>query len=262
MTIFINTRPTNRATQLTKHLTDCGYTVVDLPLLEMLPVRLTDDNTKQLANLIAGNYDVLVVISPTAAELAIHYLTRTATTGFLRNTKVVAVGQATAKVLNNANIETVIPKVASNEGMLELDAINGLTSQSTVMIWRGQGGRKLLIDVLKERDIQVDVVEWYERKLPQKTVTQYQKWTKAYDKVPKLRDKKVSVLISSGEAFDYWQSTVLTQDSPKLSDFEYVVLGSRLADKLAMMEETCHLNLNVKQIDDLFPNTIETTLTL
>src|SRR4051812_30283170 len=81
--------------------------------------------------------------------------------------RVAAVGEATAEALRNSGFADVIspPERHDSEGLLalpELAAVRG----SRVLIFRGEGGRERLREVLEERGASVAYVECYRRVKP------------------------------------------------------------------------------------------------
>ena len=65
--IVINTRPVERAAPLTRHLQAAGLSVVDMPMLTLQPRLTTDSDMILMRQWLAGEYQALVIVSPTAA---------------------------------------------------------------------------------------------------------------------------------------------------------------------------------------------------
>ncbi len=296
MPTFINTRPSQRAKPLTQALQSAGVDVLELPLLEIKPLALSSSDKQKLAELSTKTYDVLVVVSPAAAELGCQCL-RGVLGEVLGNNvpnipsdiPVVAVGQATADKLAEFAITATIPNIANNEGMLALDFLANLNQQGRVMVWRGQGGRHLLIEELRKKGVTVDVVELYQRQLPTESLPKLKQWlenTKQNTFAHTSTDKvdKPTVLISSGEAFANWVKLLsqihqgniaqnkffqkqlsknqqfinnLPTSYPqekylihKLTDFRYLALGERLGQMMLDNE------LSYQQVESLSPEMI------
>ncbi|OLF38756.1 uroporphyrinogen III synthase [Psychrobacter sp. C 20.9] len=298
--IVINTRPIARAAPLTNHLRAAGFTVVEIPMLTLRPRPTTGDDLALMRAWLAGEYKALVIVSPTAASLGLKVWqslvhnehddsgdTKTENKAADRGHKalvtpspLIAVGQATAAALNQAKIDATNyqvrqPKVANNEGMLAMPEIECLQSGDKLLIWRGLGGRRLLVDTLQARGVHIDSIAWYERSMPTEAMTQYQQWQKDFfvcnqttNTTPK--QAKPIVVVSSGAAFEHWTSIVQgareKMSEPKrsndimtdardnlpltLADFSYVVLGERLANMVAAQR------LNYWRVEDLAPDTI------
>ena len=188
----------------------------------------------------------------------------------------IAVGEATASVLNNAKVEAsnyqvLQPHIANNEGMLAMPEIERLQAGDKLLVWRGLGGRRLLVDTLLARGVHIDSIAWYERIMPVDALAQYEQWLQGFLARNSMQDTSASqpkpiVVISSGTAFEHWESIVrvvaekvleqeTARETPailpyKLSDFSYVVLGERLANMVAEQQ------LSYWRVEDLAPETI------
>lgn len=311
--VVINTRPVERAAPLTQHLQSAGLSVVEMPMLALQSRLTTDDDMALMRQWLAGDYQALVIVSPTAAAsgLAIwQALERQAREhegsgneankdheAALQSLKapshLIAVGDATAAVLNNAKIDAASyqvlqPGVANNEGMLAMPEVESLQAGDKLLVWRGLGGRRLLVNTLQARGVHIDSIAWYERKMPLNAKDEYKQWlTGLYADNLKQTDEpleqaesklKPIVIVSSGTAFEHWSRIVaevtatdereadegkserpsepqLVSEtnhrlSLKLSDFVYVVLGERLANMVAEQQ------LSHWRVEDLAPETI------
>ena len=295
----INTRPVERAAPLTRHLQQAGLTVVDIPMLALEACASSDTDMRLMRQWLAGEYQVLVIVSPTAAAsgLAIWQLlererqANSATDKEAKGTEgssrllaapshLIAVGEATAAVLNEAKLpfasyQVLQPAIANNEGMLAMPEIDSLQAGDKLLVWRGLGGRRLLVDRLQARGVHIDSIAWYERKMPINAMAQYQQWRQDFNNknaptgITASQQAKPIVIVSSGTAFEHWESIVqatktinlaaenqaMSVNVPlKLSDFAYVVLGERLANMVAEKQ------LSYWRVEDLAPETILTAI--
>lgn len=260
----INTRPSERAAPLSAHLQASGMTVVDMPMLALNPLAVSEQSLDLMRRWQAGDYQALVVVSPTAAALGLevwHKLGHEVTakdTASKTPSPIIAVGAATAAVLHAADCEVRQPKVANNEGMLMMPEIARLQAGDKLLIWRGLGGRRLLVDTLQARGVHIDSIAWYERTMPDNACTHYQQWAMSFFNKDRVRaDPKPMVIISSGTAFEHWEQVVQATNTEKnshaqrtLADFRYIVLGARLADMLDVRQ------LDFLRVEDLDPETI------
>lgn len=292
---LINTRPTDRAEPLTRHLRQAGIDVLELPLLATQPRTLSDVDHHTLKQW--HDYDVMVVVSPTAAKLFLQHLANFSTSTNAKTSLaktsmsvqppiLVAVGHATADVLQQQGLQQQgyaiqIPTTHNNEGMLAMPCIAMLQAGQRVLICRGVGGRQLLIDTLNKRGVQVDTVPLYQRQLPEQTQATFVNWVTAdwvtqthlpNDGRTEQTDALATVLISSGESFEHWQKIcqnlsvwlqrwLQTQPHKSLND-------KRLADHanlscyryLALGNRLCAMlseqQLNVTMLDSLEPQHI------
>lgn len=300
--VVINTRPIERAAPLTQCLQAAGLSVIEMPMLTLQARAATDEDRHMMRQWLAGDYQALVIVSPTAAASGLAMwqaleverqiannteLTGPALMALEVPSHLIAVGDATAAVLNNAQLPVASfqvrqPSIANNEGMLAMPEIESLQAGDKLLIWRGLGGRRLLVDTLQARGVHIDSIAWYERIMPDDAQNQYEQWlqdfyTKNAADFNALQanastDKlKPIVVISSGTAFEHWASivdTAVVQVSDektleatanknkidnvalKLSDFAYVVLGERLANMVADQQ------LSYWRVEDLAPETI------
>lgn len=295
--VVINTRPVERAAPLTHHLQAAGMTVVEMPMLTLQSRSMTDHDMTLMRQWLSGAYKALVIVSPTAAAsgLAVWQslerehkaqgsTKKRAPTAFETlgiPSPLIAVGDATAAVLNRANLDTANyqvrqPEIANNEGMLAMPEIESLQAGDKLLIWRGLGGRRLLVDTLQARGVHIESIAWYERTMPMDATIQYQQWLQAFLTHKPIQDNtllkqsKPIVVVSSGKAFEHWTNIVeeVTVDTLKtkpeeliaseienhtkltLSDFAYVVLGERLTNMVAEQQ------LSYWRVDDLAPETI------
>jgi uroporphyrinogen III methyltransferase/synthase len=163
------TRARAQASALAARLRGLGATVVEAPAIrtQALPVELPDLST----------YDLLCVTSPTGADQLFSHL-RDARA--LAGVTVAAIGPGTARALRAHGIEAdIVPARAVAEGLVEaLDAHAAARVAAPsgpaapldaaaphfprVLVARAAEGRDVLIDALRERGSDVDVVALYE----------------------------------------------------------------------------------------------------
>lgn len=290
--VIINTRPVERAAPLTEHLQAAGMSVIDMPMLTLEARPTTEQDMGLMRQWFAGDYQALVIVSPTAAASGLSVWQaleherhaqkssenasqqkETGFTGLEAPSHLIAVGEATAAVLNDAKLaassyQVLQPLIANNEGMLAMPEIDSLQAGDKLLVWRGLGGRRLLVDTLQARGVHIDSIAWYERKMPADAMTQYEQWQTQFlaqqSKQQATAQPKPIVIVSSGTAFEHWETIVKAvaakasesnkdkiAGSPlKLNDFAYVVLGERLANMVARQQ------LSYWRVEDLAPATI------
>ena len=298
--IVINTRPVERAASLTQHLQAAGLVVVEMPMLTLRPRPTTDIDIALMHQWMAGEYQALVIVSPTAAASGLvawqslehekrKYKAKDSNDKYVQRfseglslpSPLVAVGEATAAEFSQVRIDTtryqiLQPKTANNEGMLAMPEIDSLQAGDKLLIWRGLGGRRLLVDTLQARGVHIDSIAWYERTMPIDAMAEYQQWQQDFlthstaSDIALLKQSKPIVVISSAAAFEHWSSIVnngqsktlkIEQNSDAvadiaqrlsltLKDFSYVVLGERLVNMVAAQQ------LSYWRVEDLSPDTI------
>ena len=296
--VVINTRPIERAAPLTQCLQAAGLSVIEIPMLTLQARAATDADRQIMRQWLAGDYQALVIVSPTAAASGLAMwqalelerqkpnntpkLAESVVMALESPSHLIAVGDATAAVLNNAKLPVASyqvrqPSIANNEGMLAMPEIKSLQAGDKLLVWRGLGGRRLLVDTLQARGVHIDSIAWYERIMPEDAQSQYEQWLQDFYAQNALQANatvdrvKPIVVISSGTAFEHWASIVeaavvkvldeknleaIANQSKtdnaalKLSDFAYVVLGERLANMVAQQQ------LSYWRVEDLAPETI------
>ena len=294
--VVINTRPIERAAPLTQHLQAAGMAVIDMPMLTLDSRATTAQDMGLMRQWFEGDYQALVIVSPTAAAsgLAVWQALEherqaqkscenasaqkeTESKSLKAPSYLIAVGEATAAVLDDAKLDAssyqvLQPLIANNEGMLAMPEIESLQAGDKLLVWRGLGGRRLLVDTLQARGVHIDSIAWYERKMPSDAMAQYEEWQTQFLAQPSLQQTtsvaqpKPIVIVSSGTAFEHWEAIVkavaakvveskLSMDKPahpalQLTDFAYVVLGKRLANMVARQQ------LSYWRVEDLAPTTI------
>jgi uroporphyrinogen-III synthase len=159
------TRPAAQAAMLAAMIAGEGSEPVLFPLLEIGPA----DDPAPLDEAIArlDDYAVAIFISPNAVDYSLpRILERLAWPAGLQ---AAAVGPGTATSLVRYGIENVIvpPARFDSEGMLELPAFQPeRVAGRRILILRGNGGRELLAETLRQRGAEVDCVTCYRRSAP------------------------------------------------------------------------------------------------
>ena len=97
--LFINTRPQDRAENLSHALRMAQIEVLDLPLLELVAQPWLDSLSELYQRL--PSTQVIVVVSPTAVEIGMDYLLTKASLSLeaIRHIQWIAVGETTAQAL-------------------------------------------------------------------------------------------------------------------------------------------------------------------
>ena len=157
-------RPGALAAAIARRVRERGGEPLIFPVMEIQP----PSDTARLAGIIdrLDGASLAIFISPTAVERGMAHvrLYRDWPAGL----RVAAVGPATAAALARRGFRDVIVSAegADSEALLaraELAAVR----DSTVVIFRGEGGRPVLGDALRARGAQVEYAECYRRVRPQ-----------------------------------------------------------------------------------------------
>lgn len=159
------TRPRGQAASLAALIAGQGGEAIVCPLLEISPA----DDPEPLRSAIArlDSYSLAVFISPNAVAFSLpQILARRPWPAALR---AVAVGQGSVALLATYGIENaLVPKERfDSEGVLALPELQRQqVAGRRAVIFRGNGGRELLADTLRERAVEVDCVSCYQRSAP------------------------------------------------------------------------------------------------
>jgi len=159
LTIVV-TRPREQAANLSRCIEQLGGKPLLFPLLEIEEVHDDAMLGEQLRCL--KQADLAIFISPNAVRYGLGAIRAS---GSLPSTlKIAAVGQGSAKALRDQGIDHVIVPATrfDSEGLLELPDLQNVAGKR-VMIFRGDGGRELLGDTLRERGAKVEYVTCYRR---------------------------------------------------------------------------------------------------
>ena len=157
------TRPIHQAKNLIQLIEQHGGQAISFPTLEIVPVSELKTAQAKLENL--KTYQWLIFISANAVNFAV-----AANNGKIRDftqTKIAAVGKATAKALENQGITVdCVPEAGFNSEALLASATFQSVEKQKILIVRGIGGRELLAEELQKRGAKVDYCEVYQRQMP------------------------------------------------------------------------------------------------
>nr|WP_178131798.1 uroporphyrinogen-III synthase [Pseudomonas sp. C2B4] len=160
------TRPADESAALSGLLADQGIFSSSLPLLDIVPIPVSDTIREAIREL--DRYCAVIVVSKPAARIGVELLER-----FCSQTprvKWFSVGAATARILEDHGLEVSFPEEGDDsEALLELANLREAIARPDprVLILRGEGGRELLAERLRERGASVEYLELYRRELPQ-----------------------------------------------------------------------------------------------
>lgn len=183
------TRPRRQQQGLCNAIEAAGGTAVSLPLIEIEPL----SEAQAIADLTAAmqyldSYDVLIFISTNAVKYGGERIADF-WPQFPPGVRVIAVGPTTAKAARELLGCEVMHSEAgmTSEDLLnmpELQQVNG----ARVGIVRGQGGREILADTLKQRGAEVEYLESYIRRLVHYEPTEFK---------ARLTDAAINVLTAT-----------------------------------------------------------------
>ncbi|MGB3126895.1 MAG: uroporphyrinogen-III synthase [Pseudomonas sp.] len=183
------TRPAEESMALAASLSNAGIFSSSLPLLAIEALPSTPEQQAVLADL--SRYCAVIVVSKPAARLALQHLDQT-----WAQLPWFSVGAATAHVLAEQGLSVHCPLTGDDsEALLAVPALREAVARpgARVLILRGEGGRELLAERLREQGASVDYLELYRRLLP------------AYDAgtlVQRIQLERLNgLVVSSGQGF-------------------------------------------------------------
>jgi uroporphyrin-3 C-methyltransferase len=159
---IVVTRPRAQAAGLAALIEAEGGIPVVFPVIDIQPAL----DQAPLVSTKLGDYQLAVFISPNAVDYSLPSLL--AAGPWPNGLQAAAVGAGTVKALEKFGISgTVVPSERfDSEGLLELPALQAeRVAGQRVLILRGDGGRELIADTLRERGATVDYLSCY-RRLP------------------------------------------------------------------------------------------------
>nr|WP_283950616.1 uroporphyrinogen-III synthase [Pseudomonas extremaustralis] len=209
------TRPAEESATLAATLSEAGIYSSSLPLLDIEPLPITPERQAVLRDL--GRYCAVIVVSKPAARLALQQLDQARP-----HLRWFSVGAATAQVLADRGLDVHYPQTGDDsEALLQLPALREAIARpdARVLILRGEGGRELLAERLREQGASVDYLELYRRFLP------------AYDSgvlTQRIQLERLNgLVVSSGQGFLHLQA-LAGPDWPQVAQMPLFVPSPRV----------------------------------
>lgn len=212
---LLNTRPKEQGLPLQQQIVAAGGACVNLPVLNIEPCTISQAICYQST---LCRYAIF-----TSANAVKHYFQRLTNyqLTFSKNTRVIAIGKATATMLKKEGIQThYLPEEANSEALLTLPELQQVRAQTITLI-KGEKGRELLAKELLKRGALVQEVIAYRRTLPDYPLKTLQA----------LRHKYPIniILITSEQALDNLFQLLGTFDEQWLLNTPAIVISPRLA---------------------------------
>ena len=212
------TRPAHQAEPFCALINEAGGTPIRFPTLEIGP---PTDPTRADALLDAlDDFDWAIFISPNAVNWGLERARRFG--GLPPSLGIAAVGASTGRALTVAgHPPAVVPNKSFDTEALLADPALGSVAGKRILIVRGQGGRPLLGDELRERGARVDYAEVYQRRRP------------TTDPAPLLarwsRGEVDVAVITSLEGLDNLRAMLGADGEPLLAATPMIIVGDRMA---------------------------------
>lgn len=218
---IVVTRPTHQAESLARRLEAQGANVVRFPVLEIQDLESKESALSLIAEL--SEFSWAIFVSANAVERGVH-LVRSAG-NFPCGLEFAAVGSSTARTLEKLGLSPVLHPTndLGSDGLLAMPALQSEEIRGKrIVIFRGEGGRELLGNVLRERGARVDYAEVYRRVKSKVDAEQL---------LRKGRNGDVDVcVVTSGDGLRGLYSLVGESGREWLRDLPLIVMSKRMAD--------------------------------
>lgn len=213
------TRPAHQAGVLCQQIQAAGGEVTLFPTLAIEQLEPTEETHTLLSQI--NQYDLIIFISPNAVEYGLNLIQ--ATTALADSTKLVTIGQGSAKILLNKlgkGPDITPEKNFNSEGLLATPALQNNIQQKRILIIRGNGGREVLKDTLEQRGAMVDYLEVYKRVKPSPPSGEIQL---------QLQNKQIAaIVITSAESLKNLLELVPEVVNHQLLETPLILINSRL----------------------------------
>jgi uroporphyrinogen-III synthase len=158
------TRPAHQAQAFVRLIKGAGGRAILFPAIEIRDVKDPYSVTRLVDRL--DQYDLAIFVSPNAVERAMKLIS--GRRKFPRRLQVATVGGSSVRALERFGVTGVLAPQGryDSESLLELPALAAVSGRR-VVIFRGEGGRELLGETLRERGAVVEYAECYRRVRPE-----------------------------------------------------------------------------------------------
>jgi len=213
------TRPGGQAENLARLVREAGGEPLCIPAIEILP--LADPGPFQaIAKRLIG-FDLAIFVSRNAVRSALALL---AGTPWPAGLEVATVGQGSKEELEQRGFTGVIAPAAQSdsEALLALPELATVRGRR-IVIFRGDGGRKLLGDELGKRGAVVEYAACYRRVQPEASAGLHEAWAGGVD----------AVTVSSAEGLGNFLQMLGEQRAKRMGDVPVFVPHPRIVEDAA-----------------------------
>lgn len=215
------TRPAEECASSAAQLAEHGVHASCLPLLDIQPLEESAGPRDLLSQL--ERYDAVIVVSKPAARIGLARLARDWSQPPAQ-LHWFSVGAATGALLRDYGLDACWPEAGDDsEALLAMPQLAEVLAQAEprILILRGEGGRELLAERLRERGAQVDYLPLYRRGLPE-----YPAGTLA----ERVESERLNgLVVSSGQGFEHLR-LLAEQAWPQLAGLPLFVPSPRVAE--------------------------------
>ncbi|MEZ5672996.1 MAG: uroporphyrinogen-III synthase [Thiotrichaceae bacterium] len=212
------TRPQHQTAHLNQLITQAGATTLLLPVLAIEPLPVQMDLTQ------LSNYQWLIFTSTNAVEYGLPALPLPSIVN------IASIGKKTELSLQQHLPQRVIitaPPPHNSESLLTLPAFQRVVANK-IMIVKGEGGRELLGEILRQRGAIVDTLAVYRRTQPIQDVT----WLAAAGKID-------AIIVTSNESLS--NLFKILSDFSWLSHTPLILMSERMVETARQLGSTATL---------------------
>jgi uroporphyrinogen-III synthase len=208
------TRPGTAGLELCNQIKARGGQAVYFPTIDFAPP--SDEAVFEQAILALGEQDWLIFVSPQAVYSSIPSI-RKVWPVFPPHVRFAAVGAGTAKALHHAGYLALYPDTAwHSEGLLSLAEFQPVQGKKIAII-RGEGGRELIDNTLKERGAHVLSMIAYQRVIPSLRMNGLEEGLRA-----------INVIVTTSYEGVRNLNLLLSQHWPQLKMIPLIVVSERI----------------------------------
>ncbi|HHI93070.1 MAG TPA: uroporphyrinogen-III synthase [Gammaproteobacteria bacterium] len=222
------TRPAHQAEKLCQLIEAAGARALRFPVIDIQPPENPQQCQAQLTQL--ADYDLAIFVSANAVNATMAMLKKPQ--AWPMALPLAAVGKATAQALIKKGLPApqVAPEPFNSEALLSLPELQKLDGKR-ILIFRGNSGRELLRNCLRERGAQVDYFECYQRAIPKSdTRPLYAAW----DQV-QAKPGTMPIVVTSNQGLQNLVSMIDKEHQPTLFASPLVVISERMVSLSARL---------------------------
>ena len=224
------TRPVHQAQNLCQLIESRGGEAFRFPTLEIVAPLHPERVESVISQL--PRFDIAIFISPNAVERGMQLIDLSGGLPLPAHLKIAAVGVGSASRLTDRNVKVDIfpSNVFNSEALLELPALQSIAGKH-IVIFRGEGGREILAEKLRERGAFVEYAECYRRAQPKANLTYIDTWLNS--------NKRLIVTITSNEALQNLLAMLHDVQRQRLLKLPLIVVSERnlqLAKQLGFIQ--------------------------
>ncbi len=212
----MNTRPAHQAESLSQLISQAGGKTIEFPVIEISPPLKSEFLQAQFSTV--KEADFAIFISANAVDAAMSLIGGAGL--WPENVTIASVGRATSIKLKEYGlvVDITAPKPFNSEALLTRPELDNLSGKS-IKIFRGEGGRKFLGDILRSRGANVEYVECYRRLVPDSDSSLlYQCWDKECNPI---------IVVTSNEGLHNLTKMVASEYQQNLLTSSLVVVSER-----------------------------------